>query len=772
MKRMHLKKIFKGLSDSFKAKDLMYIYAQMVMSVMTLFFVVVIIIGFSSYLVSSGTIKAKVSEVEVRTLEQIQSMVDNDMEKAITLMSNISNHYFLRHDFNELTTDEKLLLISGATFPYRIDSFIASVYIYYFKSDKVVRPAGGAMDFSMMDDIGWWDIYNENGLTSTAGDFIISRTMKGSSSIPSEKVITIMRNFPQTATKKEGVAVVNISISTLLEGAFRHMPEGDTLLVLDDDNRLLAGDNSIFSQLSHADVFSLLPETGSGYESVDIDGRGMLMSYAKTSVAGLNFIKLQSVSSLMRDVERVRNVTLILAVMGLIFGIFMLMNISKKLYSPFLPMATRLLELGAKKVDGVPKSDFDMLSEVVDDIAYRINQEQTGRDMWESTALILRAVYKGNTAMADSIRATLEQLGIYYEGACLGVAYFKARGAYSGQRAEELLNNFQKICEKKKDEIRTICDVISDNTIMLIAALENDTIYETFCEHVCNSTGFSAALGGLYTDPADLFISAKEGAELLRMMVFSDESLISTANSPEISSDSENNAGYAYPLAREIEFIEAIEQGNEEESILIAREICSKIPRNGETAEHVSELIWRIANGLFIGLNAIGVSYEAAVGSPFFENYLAYKRLDRMSDMLCNIEKQIRAAMFFMQGRRQDKNSTVIEGIKTYIDQNYQKNLSIEIIGDLVHMSSVYVGALFREGTGQALGAYITEVRINKAKELLKNSNHDLRRIATETGFESMRTFFRVFKKITGQTPSEYRQVTAVNKLLENNTKV
>lgn len=100
-----------------------------------------------------------------------------------------------------------------------------------------------------------------------------------------------------------------------------------------------------------------------------------------------------------------------------------------------------------------------------------------------------------------------------------------------------------------------------------------------------------------------------------------------------------------------------------------------------------------------------------------------------------------------------------IENIKNYIEKNYNdRNMSVQSIADNVYLSHTYLCAFFKKATGKTVNEYITEVRIEKAKELLKNINLKLYEITLEVGLADPNYFCSIFKKNTGLTPSEYRE--------------
>lgn len=99
----------------------------------------------------------------------------------------------------------------------------------------------------------------------------------------------------------------------------------------------------------------------------------------------------------------------------------------------------------------------------------------------------------------------------------------------------------------------------------------------------------------------------------------------------------------------------------------------------------------------------------------------------------------------------------VVTRAREYIQQHQGDELSLGQVAKAVNTSSFYFCKLFKKATGLNFTDYVSRVRIEKAKNLLLNPNLRISEIAYEVGFQSLTHFNRVFKRILGESPSEYR---------------
>ncbi|MGI6055580.1 MAG: response regulator [Bilifractor sp.] len=96
---------------------------------------------------------------------------------------------------------------------------------------------------------------------------------------------------------------------------------------------------------------------------------------------------------------------------------------------------------------------------------------------------------------------------------------------------------------------------------------------------------------------------------------------------------------------------------------------------------------------------------------------------------------------------------------KNYIQEHYADPLTLEQVGKQVGFSSGYLSMIFHKETGETFLSYLTDIRIQNAKDMLKTSNKPIEQIARSVGINDTKRFTKLFKKNTHLTPSEYRKL-------------
>lgn len=98
------------------------------------------------------------------------------------------------------------------------------------------------------------------------------------------------------------------------------------------------------------------------------------------------------------------------------------------------------------------------------------------------------------------------------------------------------------------------------------------------------------------------------------------------------------------------------------------------------------------------------------------------------------------------------------EAMKEYVHQNYNKELDLERLAAYLNFNPSYLSSLFKKKTGYNFSKYVTQIRIENAKRLLESNEFKVFEIAEQVGYLDTKYFAKMFKHVTGMTPSEYQK--------------
>ncbi len=204
----------------------------------------------------------------------------------------------------------------------------------------------------------------------------------------------------------------------------------------------------------------------------------------------------------------------------------------------------------------------------------------------------------------------------------------------------------------------------------------------------------------------------------------------------------------------------AIENGNRQLYLSHLGELTREAAeRSVPRAEIAVEVFAGIAHVLLSCMNRLGVADRAAerfdtTKAADFKQFPSWREVEayfaEFGDLLLELSERRRPS----GGSVRDPVVTV----KKYIADHLTGDVSLGRLGEQVYLNPFYLSRLFKKNTGISITDYIIHARIEKAKELLRNTNRRVNDIALEVGFESSSYFTRFFKRLIKMTPVEYRE--------------
>lgn len=131
--------------------------------------------------------------------------------------------------------------------------------------------------------------------------------------------------------------------------------------------------------------------------------------------------------------------------------------------------------------------------------------------------------------------------------------------------------------------------------------------------------------------------------------------------------------------------------------------------------------------------------------------------LDQMASLLARDLEEIGKPIIPRLDDNGNGRKLIMKALE-YIADHYTENLTLKSVADTVHVSKSYFSLLFKKKTGRNFVDYLIELRIREAKRLLAESDERIYSVAEASGFNDGRYFSKLFKKMTGLTPMEYRE--------------
>ncbi len=195
-------------------------------------------------------------------------------------------------------------------------------------------------------------------------------------------------------------------------------------------------------------------------------------------------------------------------------------------------------------------------------------------------------------------------------------------------------------------------------------------------------------------------------------------------------------------------FFELLEKQKEEPLIAYVREVACKIKQKDNISKQTAvKLIEAMAYQINLYSERNNILLKEAI-------FIDVNSMFLFDGVIESFEKLI---VDFCNEKRVADN--VVTLAKKYIMENYKRtDLSIKDIAEYVHLNVSYLSTHFKKVCGITINSYLTEFRIEKAKEYIRSGKYNADEIGRLVGYEDGNYFYRIFKKQTGMTTKEYRK--------------
>lgn len=132
--------------------------------------------------------------------------------------------------------------------------------------------------------------------------------------------------------------------------------------------------------------------------------------------------------------------------------------------------------------------------------------------------------------------------------------------------------------------------------------------------------------------------------------------------------------------------------------------------------------------------------------------------LNYLTDIEKDVSEDFMKSLSWLIEFENKQFSPIIRHILQYLSEHYNHDVSLDTLANMVQTNPSYLSRVFKEQTGYRISDYITNIRIEKAKELLIDDHLRTKDVALAVGYANERYFSQLFKKITGMSPTHYKK--------------
>lgn len=218
------------------------------------------------------------------------------------------------------------------------------------------------------------------------------------------------------------------------------------------------------------------------------------------------------------------------------------------------------------------------------------------------------------------------------------------------------------------------------------------------------------------------------------------------------------NFELTYSLEKERELVSKVKLDDQKAATRVLRELLADIFIAG--AANLPSIKARVLELLVVISRACAeagaeFSHILEINSDFLQEISSVSTIEEIDlGAVQALEKYMKA----VQRNNKVKNHQIINKIKEYIRSHFDQGLTLEEIAESVYLSPYYISRIFKEEQGITVMDYLTKVRIEEAKKLLRNPRYNIDEISGKLGYSDPSYFSKVFRRYEGLSPSQFRQ--------------
>jgi two-component system response regulator YesN len=523
-------------------------------------------------------------------------------------------------------------------------------------------------------------------------------------------------------------------------------------------------DNRIFDSIIHSgqatDLFFVKKQ----------DGSELLLSYMRNA-EGWTYVVLIPKEEINKQISWIRSM-IILAVICLSgMSILLTYQNSKRIYSPIQALINHGQRLSRGRVFGQTTNDIHFIQECLN---YLSEESERVNSYLEKMAPTIRERFffnllKNQNMSRIEVQEAAKELNIRVGSSYTTLVVdieniYKEKRFFSNdvQIFSFIITNVME--ELLRENVNLEGYVLNFHDAQGVAVImSRDLTYtelinemKIYADQICQALETyikfkaSVGVGRVYSHITDVAVSYQEALHALSYRMFLDTGHVLYIEDMEMAV---SETSTIYPKQDEDAIINALNTRNDEDAKKALISFSNEVKRS-HSFIFIYQSFQMLFTSIIYSIQRQGGSIFELLNNDLFNQLAARKTSNELVDWFIDVcfplyKQQIDQNI-------NDKGKREIERICDYINDNIDSDVSLSYCSEMVELSPSYVSQLFRKFVGKSYMEYIVQCKIDKSKELLLDTEYNLSKIAFMVGY-SERNLSRVFQKVTGLTPGQFR---------------
>jgi two-component system, response regulator YesN len=490
----------------------------------------------------------------------------------------------------------------------------------------------------------------------------------------------------------------------------------------------------------------ILAKKKSGYFLTEFNGKKSVIIFTATDQYGWRYINIINYNNLLSQVNKLQSVTILLTVLLAGTGLIVAFIFSYQLSVPIRVMSKDIKTLQNEKRLTETLTKSIKLKELLENGG--LERGGSRRNGAELLSLLGIPFSKSQKLVVLCMKVDEYQYLLKTSDPQIISAYKFA--------SVNIINELMGV------NINTYClDMSLDKSILFVVA-DSETDKKFLDDHIKHmqrlvneyfEVSISVAVSDFEEDANQLFYQYEQIEKALSRSIFWEKGSI--VHFSEMNINTEQN--YVYPESKEKQLMECLTHGKAKEAeeiylLIVAETYYYPIVIYNMVISRLIFIINNVVNLIMKNSSAHSFSSSIILTSLQQEFDTIEARNEKFHELFLQIQKD-------MENKRNDKLSQITAEINDLIEKGYWNPLlSIEMMADEVGMSAAYICRIYKQYTGKTINETLLDKRMEQARQLLTESSLSVNEVSEKVGFTGSSYFYRVFKKVNGVTPIEFRR--------------
>lgn len=747
-------------------------YFKLIAFLIILSTVPVIITGSLSYWQSSKAIIDYSNDEKKQNIFQIKTNIEQALRyvdlSTTYFVRSTQTKQFLNENMNALAFEDFHKLRRDLNHLQTLETGIEDIVFVSFKEDWLINNNGLVnLDAKTNEQIheGYMNTPKKTSwILEKSSDIQFPNATKNSCS----HYINLVKKLPILSSDPTGIISVLIPACELTE-IMAESNDSESFLILDENNQTISQSNpsyigedgyiptSLFNKIDR--------EATKGQFNYTFNGTEFKISYETSLYNNWTYLSFVKLSDLHVKSSSIGWITLLIISILLIISVIFAVIGSKVLYKPIKRLKNAINPTTAASSN---RNEFELIETHIESLLSQNNQleQRVQNQVTQLKQLFMMRLLQGKVSESE-LHTKIKNFHYVESWSWLTVFSLKVdaidQNKFNKNDQDLILFAINNLMEDIiPSEQRFTPVVLNDTqTTILITDCEKDSDYthlinqqvELIQQKVKELLHLSVSIGISlrYVNLCDSNKAFKESKEALKYRLKMGESSIIYYKNL--------NRRYSsiapYPVAIKNQIFDAIKLSEKGQATEEIDKFFDYIDQNDIHHQQLEIILSRFFYELFELKELLGISVEDFDSTEMITHYQNLHSLEEMKEWV--VHRIVQPLITNLDAKDESKNKRISDKMIRIIHENFNKDISLDIIAAELHYNPNYLSSIFQKETKFSFSEYLLRYRLNKAKDWLTTTDKSVKDIAEELQYNNSQNFIRSFRKMEGITPGKYR---------------